>query len=125
MHNAPVILHIQCKHMQVVAYSCDSRYSMRRGDVMNVRNREPVPVGKQGRQQLICDLIATQEVHSHEQLVELLAERGVETTQTTLSRDLTELKVYKGPNGYALPNTDLAPAPTTNELKRALETLLV
>lgn len=92
---------------------------------MNVRNREPVPVGKQGRQQLICDLIATQEVHSQEQLVELLAERGVETTQTTLSRDLTELKVYKGPNGYALPNTDLAPAPTTNELKRALETLLV
>lgn len=92
---------------------------------MTVRTPEPVPVGKQGRQQIICDLIATNEIHSQEQLVELLAERGIETTQTTLSRDLTELKVFKGPNGYALPNTDLSVSATTSELKRFLETLLV
>ena len=92
---------------------------------MTVRTPEPVPVGKQGRQQIICDLIATNEIHSQEQLVDLLAERGIETTQTTLSRDLTELKVFKGPNGYALPNTDLSVSATTSELKRFLETLLV
>lgn len=92
---------------------------------MTVRKPEPVPVGKQGRQQIICELIVTHEVHSQEQLVELLSEKGIETTQTTLSRDLTELKVFKGPNGYALPQSDLSVPPTTTELKRFLETLLV
>ncbi len=89
------------------------------------RHPTPVPVGKQGRQQLICELIAQTPVHSQEQLVELLAERGVETTQTTLSRDLAELGVVKGPQGYALTQQDMAPSANLSELRRAVESLLV
>lgn len=92
---------------------------------MTVQHKDPVPVGKQGRQQLICEIISGQEVLSQEQLVELLSERGVETTQTTLSRDLAELKVFKGPHGYALPDAISIVEPTTSELKRVLESLLL
>jgi transcriptional regulator of arginine metabolism len=92
---------------------------------MSVQHKDPVPVGKQGRQQLICELISSQPVHSQEELVELLSLRGVETTQTTLSRDLGELKVFKGPNGYALPDAVSVATSTTNELKRVLENLTV
>ncbi len=33
-----------------------------------------------------------------------LVKRGFDVTQATLSRDVRELHLYKGPNGYALPN---------------------
>lgn len=33
-----------------------------------------------------------------------LIRRGFDVTQATLSRDIHELRIYKGPNGYALPN---------------------
>ncbi len=33
-----------------------------------------------------------------------LVKRGFEVTQATLSRDIHELHLYKGPNGYAVPN---------------------
>ena len=92
---------------------------------MSDQHPDAVPVGKQGRQQLISELISSQPVQSQEQLVDLLSQRGVETTQTTLSRDLTELKVFKGPNGYALPDAVAMAQPTTTELKRVLENLLV
>jgi len=66
---------------------------------------------KQIRQQAICELISNQAVYNQEQLVQLLADQGIETTQTTLSRDLNELAIYKGRNGYECPgnNKDLAP----------------
>lgn len=33
-----------------------------------------------------------------------LVRRGYKVTQATLSRDIRDLQLFKGPNGYALPN---------------------
>jgi transcriptional regulator of arginine metabolism len=33
-----------------------------------------------------------------------LVRLGFDVTQATLSRDIHEMRLYKGPNGYALPN---------------------
>ena len=63
---------------------------------------------KQRRQQAIVRLIGQHPVGNQPQLLELLAQEGVRTTQATVSRDLDELGVIKvraagGQTVYALP----------------------
>ena len=67
------------------------------------------------RQQRILDLIADYAIPSQQQLQELLADKGIEVTQATLSRDLRTLGVVNGSKGYALPE---APADATQENDR-------
>lgn len=62
------------------------------------------------RTQLIQEFIRTQTVRSQEELASLLAEKGVRTTQATLSRDLKKLQITKqrdasGAYCYFLPAT--------------------
>jgi len=69
---------------------------------------------KQQRQTAIRELLVSTNVLSQDELRKKLAKRGFTVTQATLSRDIHELHVYKGPNGYALPgdfeaNDDGAP----------------
>lgn len=45
----------------------------------------------------------TTSVLSQDELRKKLAKRGFTVTQATLSRDIHELHVMKGPNGYSLP----------------------
>lgn len=59
------------------------------------------PAAKQVRQQLILELIGQVPVHSQEELVELLAARGFQVTQATVSRDITELGLVKAPRASA------------------------
>jgi transcriptional regulator of arginine metabolism len=66
------------------------------------------PATKGSRHQLIVDLLATHEVHSQPELLELLAARGLTVTQATLSRDLVELDAFRvrsqsGALVYAVP----------------------
>src|SRR5438552_13820047 len=72
------------------------------------------------RRQRIADLLADQPrdprnsrnprnprnppITSQEQLQEMLARQRIIVTQATLSRDLRELGVLKGPDGYHLPS---------------------
>ena len=63
---------------------------------------------KSGRQRVIMEIIAEQEIETQFQLLEALQERGVKSTQATLSRDIKELRLVKelSPSGkyrYALP----------------------
>jgi transcriptional regulator of arginine metabolism len=58
---------------------------------------------KQQRHTVIRELLVTTSVLSQDELRRKLAKRGFTVTQATLSRDIHELRVYKGPNGYALP----------------------
>ena len=58
---------------------------------------------KQQRHTAIRDLLVTTSVLSQDELRKKLAKRGITVTQATLSRDIQELRVMKGPNGYALP----------------------
>jgi transcriptional regulator of arginine metabolism len=68
---------------------------------------------KRRRQQLVQELVTTRAVASQHELVDLLAERGFEVTQATVSRDITELGLVKtthdGRHVYAWPG-DLSPA---------------
>lgn len=50
---------------------------------------------KSKRQQEILDIISRREVETQEQLLECLRERGIETTQATISRDIKQLHLVK------------------------------
>lgn len=57
------------------------------------------------RMDLIREFVRGTHVKTQEQLVELLASRGLEVTQATISRDITEMGLQKGESGghYVLP----------------------
>ena len=57
---------------------------------------------KQQRHSAIREMLATTAVTSQDDLRRKLMKRGFTVTQATLSRDMHELRIYKGPNGYAL-----------------------
>lgn len=80
---------------------------------------------KSRRHSAIRALISSGEIYSQHELAKLLARDGIEATQATLSRDLAELGVLKGPDGYQMPGaTVAAPAPDA-ALARALKRELV
>jgi transcriptional regulator of arginine metabolism len=54
-------------------------------------------MNKRERQTVIRELIATRPVGSQEELRQLLAERGLEVTQSTLSRDMRDLRIARVP----------------------------
>jgi len=54
-------------------------------------------MNKRERQAVIRELIATRAVGSQEELRQLLAERGLEVTQSTLSRDMRDLRIARVP----------------------------
>lgn len=74
---------------------------------------------KPRRQQVIRQLIASAALHNQHELQALLRQEGFEVTQATLSRDLTELGVLKGPDGYRMPGDEVAAASPTR-LEQAL-----
>jgi len=56
------------------------------------------------RQNAIRELVASSLVTNQDELRRKLRRRGIEVTQATLSRDIHELRLSKGPGGYVLPN---------------------
>jgi len=58
---------------------------------------------KQQRHTAIRDVLNQASVPSQDELRRRLARRGFHVTQATLSRDIHELRLSKGPAGYALP----------------------
>lgn len=59
---------------------------------------------KHERHNAIRDLVAAAAITNQDELRRKLRRRGIEITQATLSRDIHELRIYKGPTGYTLPN---------------------
>ena len=73
---------------------------------------------KHGRQSVILEIISKQDIETQGQLMQALAERGIKTTQATLSRDIKDMRLVKelGPSGsyrYVAPTAqdrdDLSP----------------
>jgi transcriptional regulator of arginine metabolism len=58
---------------------------------------------KSHRHSAIRDLLVKTTVTNQDELRLKLASRGIHVTQATLSRDIRELKLMKGPLGYTLP----------------------
>lgn len=54
---------------------------------------------KNARQSKILELIEEYEISTQEALIQKLAEYGFESTQTTISRDIRQLRLIKGPTG--------------------------
>jgi len=56
---------------------------------------------KPGRQSIILEIIAERDIETQNQLLQALAERGVKSTQATLSRDIKDMRLVKelGPRG--------------------------
>lgn len=61
---------------------------------------------KQQRHSAIRNLLVTTAVTSQDELRRKLQKLGFTVTQATLSRDMHELRIFKGPNGYALATDD-------------------
>ena len=56
---------------------------------------------KPGRQSVILEIISDRDIETQNQLMQALAERGIKSTQATLSRDIKDMRLVKelGPNG--------------------------
>ena len=66
-------------------------------------------MAKLARQQTLLELAHEGPLPNQQELCKILARRGFQVTQATLSRDINELRLLKTPEGYILPNGD-APA---------------
>lgn len=60
----------------------------------------PVTASKRDRQHAILDLIGAREIGSQEELRQLLLNRGWDVTQSTLSRDLRDLRIARVPTDH-------------------------
>lgn len=74
---------------------------------------------KNARQTKILELIEIYEISTQEALIEKLRESGYNATQTTISRDIRQLKLIKGPTGrgtykYVAPTPKKDAAPVHN-----------
>lgn len=97
--NDPTGMH---KYAFYFAYLCIPVLVYCASNMMNDAKRPRAAVSKTERQRLIRALLKENQVQSQEQLVQLLAEQAVKVTQTTLSRDLSELQVWKKQDHYVL-----------------------
>ena len=82
------------------------------------------------RMQLVRELVGRFEVANQHQLAQLLAERGFDVTQATVSRDIAELGLVKVARGgryvYAAPEALVGASPDGNaRLRRVLSELPV
>ncbi len=82
-------------------------------------------IGKTQRQHRVARILETHAVGSQAQIVALLAEEGLEATQTTVSRDLEELGALKvrvpgGETVYALPELPVHQVAPEDHLRRVL-----
>jgi len=59
---------------------------------------------KQQRHTVIRELVGKAPIASQDELRQKLAGRGFHVTQATLSRDIHELRLSKGPDGYSFSN---------------------
>ena len=57
---------------------------------------------KSSRQAMILEIIEQEAIETQEQLLKILRDRGVESTQATISRDIKQLKLMKKPMGKGL-----------------------
>ena len=78
---------------------------------------------KKDRHRLITRLLSEQDIRKQEEFVEILKSKGISVTQATISRDIKELILIKGPaseGGYRYG----IPAETKEDVNTKLEKLL-
>jgi len=78
-------------------------------------------VTKAYRHGQILNLIRSQPIRTQEEMAGALERLGIEVTQVTLSRDLRELGLVKGPQGYREPDRAALSTEEPDSVKRTLE----
>lgn len=69
----------------------------------------------------ILNLIRGQPIRTQEEMAGALERLGIEVTQVTLSRDIRELGLVKGPQGYREPDRAAVSTEEPDSLRRTLE----
>lgn len=64
----------------------------------------------QSRRRMILEAITETRIETQEQMVEALAERGVEASQASISRDITALRLVKADGRWTAPPRDYSAA---------------
>ena len=85
---------------------------------------EPSPASKRERQRAIREIVDAQVVGSQEELRRRLAARGWEVTQSTLSRDLHELRLARVPTDDGMRYAGTEQSAEMEQGRLALESLL-
>ena len=81
---------------------CEPRFRF----VRHIRIVDRESAMKFQRHNAIQELVAHSLVSNQDELRRKLRRRGFEVTQATLSRDIHELRLSKGPGGYSLPSAN-------------------
>jgi len=76
------------------------------------------------RHNAIRELVGHSLVSNQDELRRKLRRRGFEVTQATLSRDIHELRLSKGPGGYSLPNSNGAAAAVADDAQPSIEDMI-
>lgn len=80
---------------------------------------------KPGRQNVILEIISTEDIETQFDLMDALARRGIKSTQATLSRDIKDMNLIKqmGPNGRQryVRSPESETVATNNRLKNILK----
>jgi transcriptional regulator of arginine metabolism len=79
---------------------------------------------KTQRLNIIREVLTGTAVTSQDELRRKLRRRGIHVTQATLSRDMHELQLFKGPRGYALANGNGAKAAAEDDQPPTLSEML-
>src|SRR5687768_9920910 len=69
---------------------------------------------RQQRREAIVALVQARSIRRQAEFQRLLSQQGIDANQATLSRDLRDLGLVKGPKGYELPNAPAAPSAQAN-----------
>jgi transcriptional regulator of arginine metabolism len=105
-------MHLSCIFIQARPQNCEPRFPFFR---RNRRDRDEEAAMKFQRHSAIRELVAHSLVSNQDELRRKLRRRGFEVTQATLSRDIHELRLSKGPGGYSLPGGNTNGTPTTED----------
>jgi transcriptional regulator of arginine metabolism len=93
-------MHFSCIFIQARPQNCEPRFTFAR----HAGSKAPEAAMKFQRHNAIRELVGHSLVSNQDELRRKLRRRGFEVTQATLSRDIHELRLSKGPGGYSLPN---------------------
>ena len=65
---------------------------------------------KNDRQSMILEIISQENIETQEQLLSRLQERGITSTQATISRDIKQMHLIKEPVGHGVYRSAASPA---------------
>jgi transcriptional regulator of arginine metabolism len=91
-------MHFRCIFIHACPPDCEPRLL-----ILHQKDDQPTTMKLQ-RHNAIRDLVASSAVTNQDELRRKLHRRGFAVTQATLSRDIHELRISKGPGGYSLPH---------------------